>query len=395
MRAATQSVTTFLRPALGAALMALGLAACAAPQPGAVGARPATAPQTAQRTLPAGPVRIALLAPFSGRESAQQAQARDLEAAARMALASAPAGQMQLVTYDTGADPQRAAAAAAQAVQEGAALILGPFYAQEALALGAAPQPVNALAFTPFSGAASQSVFVLGYAPENEVERILGYAAGQGLTRIGVVHPQSQYGDLVTAAAQRSGRQAGAQVVNTLSYPRSFQGVQDATASGAPSLRGSGADAVLIADGGQALESVAAFLDYHDVPPARFKYLGLAQWGEGQPQRSAQLVGGWFATVDPALRADFEQRFQAANGRRPTPVAALGYDAAAVAVALMANGGDFSRRALTSAPQFRGATGAFRFGPDGVVRRGLAVMEVQNGGPQVLEPAPATIAPAS
>jgi ABC-type branched-subunit amino acid transport system substrate-binding protein len=396
MRATTASVIPFLRWAFLSGCAA-ALAACAAPQAGGGGA--AAPGQQVQRAAPVGGAdTVALLAPFSGRDAAMQAQARDLEAAARMALAEA-GSTLTLKAYDTGAEPARAAAALTQAAAEGADVVIGPFYALEAQAVAAPAQQtgLTALAFTPYSGAASSNVFVLGPAPENEVARVLGHAARQGLTRVAVVAPQTQYGDLVSAAATPAARQAGAEVVARLTYQRSFQGVQEAIGAGAGEIVAAGADAVLIADGGQALESVAAFLEYHDVSPAAVRYLGTAQWAEGAPERAAPLAGGWFAGLDPALSEDFAQRFQAQTGRRPTAAASLGYDAASAVAQLAAQGGaqPFSRAAVLAAPQFRGATGAFRFGPDGVARRALAVFEVQPGGPVVIDPAPAAVAPAS
>jgi ABC-type branched-subunit amino acid transport system substrate-binding protein len=395
MRAAAVSVTHFLRAALGAAVVA-ALSACAQP-PGQVAA--STAPSAQARPAAQSAIdTVALLAPFSGRESAMQAQARDLEAAARMALADA-GSSLALKTYDTGADPDRAAAAIAQAAAEGADVVIGPFYALEAQAVAAPAQQagLTALAFTPFSGAASSNVLVLGYAPENEVARVVNHAARQGLSRLAVVTPQSQYGDLVSAAATSSARQAGVSVVSRVSYPRSFQGVQDAIGAAAGELTGAAPDSVLIGDGGQALEAVAAFLEFHDVSPSQVRFMGPAQWSEGSPERAAPLTGGWFASVDPALSSAFAEKFRAAVGRSPTPVAALGYDAASAAAQMAAQGGaqPFSRAAMTAAPQFRGATGPFRFGPDGVVRRALAVLEVQPGGPVVIDPAPTTLSPAS
>jgi ABC-type branched-subunit amino acid transport system substrate-binding protein len=394
MRAAADPVTSFLRAALTAFALA-ALAACAPPPP--AGGAAAPVPQ-AQRQAASAIDTVALLAPYTGRESAMQAQARDLEAAARMALQDSGSA-LSLKVYDTAADPARAASAVTQAAAEGADVIIGPFYALEAQAIAGPAQAagLTAVSFTPFAGAASSNVAVIGYAPENEVARVIEHAARSGLNRVAVVTPQTQYGEIVANAARASAPGAGASVVAQLSYPRSFQGVQQAVGEGAAEIRAAAPSAVLIGDGGQALESVAAFLDYNDVSHVQLKFMGPAQWAEGSPERAAPLAGGWFASVDPALAEAFAERFEGATGRKPTPVAALGYDAASAVAQLAAQGGSqpFSRAALSAAPQFRGATGPFRFGSDGVVRRALAVLEVQDSGPVVIDPAPTTLAPAS
>jgi ABC-type branched-subunit amino acid transport system substrate-binding protein len=400
MTAAATAVTSFLRRWLlksGLAAAVLAVAACAAPGPQA-GLSSGQAPRGAAPVSPSGPVRVALLAPLSGADGAVVEQARDIEAAARLAADSQPAGLIALQVIDTGADPARAAAAARQATEAGADVIIGPFFAQEAMAAALVMEQAGrmALSFTSFSGAVSSNVVALGYAPEAEVERILGYAAQQGLRSVAVVHAQSQYGDLVAQAARAAAPRTGVSITGTLSYPRNFQGVQDATAAGAPGLRAGGPQAALLADNAQGLESVAAFLNYHDLSPRTgVQYLGLGLWRESARSGSADLEGGWYADVDPAQAGAFATRFRAATGRTPTPLAALGYDAVAIVAALAQNGRRLDRAALSALPQAHGALGPVRIGSDGVARRGLAIMEMRRGGPQVREPAPTTLAPAS
>ncbi len=403
MRGPAAAVIRNLRAGLALGLLALTLAACAAQPPVAgSGTAAATAPQ-APRVDPARPAQVALLAPFSGGESGVQAQARDLEAAARMALDGFPAGLVDLRVYDTAADPARAVTVAEQAVSEGATLILGPFFAAEALAVSPVAQRlgVQALAFTPFSGAASASTVVLGFAPENEVERVLQYAVSQGKRNFAVVYPQEQYGEIVAQAAASAAPRAGGRLVSRLSYPRSQQGVQDATASGARGIIDGGTDAVLIAEGGGGLEYLASFLAYHDVLPSRFQYLGTSTWESLRPSAASTTVGGWFAARDPDRNGAFVQRFRARAGRAPVGVAALGYDAAVVAATLAQQGRaandptPFTRQRLQAAADFPGAAGPFRIGSDGVVRRALAVMEVTADGFVIRDPAPAVLAPAS
>ncbi|MNU06553.1 hypothetical protein D3C72_2517860 [compost metagenome] len=52
--------------------------------------------------------------------------------------------------------------------------------------------------------------------------------------------------------------------------------------------------------------------------------------------------------------------------------------------------GRFDRAALNNPNGFEGMDGIFRLRADGVVERGLAVLEVTPGGPRVLDPAPSS-----
>jgi branched-chain amino acid transport system substrate-binding protein len=68
----------------------------------------------------------------------------------------------------------------------------------------------------------------------------------------------------------------------------------------------------------------------------------------------------------------------------------LAFDAAAIARVLAGNGG-YSAGALAQPNGFSGVDGWLALQPDGQVRRGLAVFEIQRGGTsQLLAPAPTT-----
>jgi len=53
----------------------------------------------------------------------------------------------------------------------------------------------------------------------------------------------------------------------------------------------------------------------------------------------------------------------------------------------------FSAEAITDPNGYFGADGLFRLNTDGSVERGLAILEIQPGGIQVVDPAPRSFAP--
>ncbi|MBT3396724.1 MAG: hypothetical protein HN423_06045 [Alphaproteobacteria bacterium] len=71
----------------------------------------------------------------------------------------------------------------------------------------------------------------------------------------------------------------------------------------------------------------------------------------------------------------------------------MAYDAVALAAVLSrAEIIDFSTAAIGSTSGFAGSDGIFRFMTNGIVERGLAVMEVEPRGLKVIDPAPVTFA---
>ena len=90
--------------------------------------------------------------------------------------------QIDLRVYGTAGNAQTAANQAAVAVNDGAAIIIGPLYAEAANAAGitAAQNGVNVLAFSNNTTIAGGNVFVLGATFDNSANRLVGFAAGQG-----------------------------------------------------------------------------------------------------------------------------------------------------------------------------------------------------------------------
>jgi len=118
--------------------------------------------------------------------------------------------------------------------------------------------------------------------------------------------------------------------------------------------------------------------------------LGSGLWDTPEIGGDPALVGGWFASSPPEARQEFERRYNATYGHNPPRLASLGYDAAALA-AVMARGqaGEpFSQQAILNPSGFTGVDGLFRFTPNGLVQRGLAVLQVEPQGASVVSPAP-------
>lgn len=395
MRQPLPLVTRFLAPAFFYAGAALALAACASgPQSGA-GAPAASGAATTPATLridPNGPVRVALLAPNTSSSSAASRAAQDLVAAAEIAQAELAPANLSMKVYDTRGTPAGAAAAAATAIQENAVLILGPLLGPSAEAVGpvAAQAGVNVLAFSNDQRVAGRNVWVLGQLPGDEMRRLFAYAGSQGVGSAAIVHPTNPYGDAVASEASAAGRDAGFGVGPTIGYERSFQGIERTSREAAAAIRSGAVGGVLIADAGDALRSMSAFLAYHDVSPRRYRFMGLSRWADAGNAAERTLRGGWFVAVEPGAKAAFDQRFSARMNRAPSRLASIGYDALAAAAEMLRTDGAsaYTSASITRGVGFDGATGRFRLTPDGGNRRSLAVLEVTESGFEVLDPAP-------
>jgi ABC-type branched-subunit amino acid transport system substrate-binding protein len=360
------------------------VAACDMPAPGLSGPR-----VDATR-----PVAVALLVPGGGGNEDRDALARNLENAARLAIADLQGVQIDLRVYQTAGDPQRAATMAARAVTDGAQIILGPLFADSARAVGpvAAQAGVNVLSFSNNPDVAGGNIFLLGPMFDNTATRVLGYAVAQGKGRVMLVSEQTEAGQVAERAIRVAAARTGATIVAAQSYELSQQGIVQALPRITSSARATGAQSLMLTAGpNDALPLLAELLPQNGLSPSAIQYMGLRRWDIPPSSLSISgLQGGWFALPDPALTAQFEGRYANTYGAAPNAVAALAYDGIAAIGALIRRGGPapFSAESLTQPSGFAGVTGVFRFRSDGSNERGLALAEIREQTVSVLSPAP-------
>lgn len=375
------------------AALLIGLAALTACAP-SVTVRDGRAPAAAPAAAPAEPVTVALLAPMgaASQDAAQLGQA--LVNAAQLAQEDLGNPLLQLLTFDTAGDPGTAAAAARQAMAEGADLILGPLFAETTRAVaGSAGSGVNIISFSTDSSIAGGPIFLSGVLPEMAARRIASYAGARGLEPLAILYPETDYGRVALAGIEAA---AGPAVVARTSYPRTSDALPPAAQAFAERVRQTGARGLVLAESGQALQYLGSVLTDSGVRQPEYRYLGLGEWDTRATLDAPELTGGWFASTDPSALKAFVDRYQARYGSVPPRLAFLGYDAVQIAGQLLdearrAGSGDpFGRAAITRPQGFRGALGPIRFLPDGRGERGLAILEVGPRSFQVIDPAPGT-----
>jgi hypothetical protein len=343
---------------------------------------------------PGAPVQVALLLPAGSGVSGDEVVSQSLKQAADLAVADLQGVTIDLRVYNTGSSPAGAAQAAVQAVDEGAKIILGPVYAEAANAAGVAVagRGISVLSFSNNPDIAGGNVFILGPTFQNSANRLAAYAARQGKGRIVVLHDKTTAGTLAARAVTQAAARTGATVVGDAAYDFSQQGVVAAIPSIVSTVKGSGADAVLLtADTAGALPLLSQLLPEAGVDPSVTKFIGLTRWDIPPATLSLPgLQGGWFALPDPGTAAQFEARYTAAYGTPPHPIAGLAYDGIAAIGALVRSGnpGALSPAGLTQPSGFAGVNGVFRFLPDGTNQRGLAIATIQNAQVTVIDPAP-------
>jgi ABC-type branched-subunit amino acid transport system substrate-binding protein len=337
-------------------------------------------------------VRVGLLLPFALRPQ----DAAALYNAAELALFDHGNQNTLLIPRDAGSDETSANAAARALVNDGADIIIGPVLREgvAGAAQAARRENIPVIGFSSDRTVAGNGVYLLSFQLEDEISRIVSFAASRNIRSIGLLAPSNEYGRRVESALRSQAQLHGVSVVHAQLYTRTDADAAAAATALAQATRSSPVQGVLIAESGTPLRAIGAALVRGGVDQRQVRFMGTSVWA-GEAQREPSLAGGWYVSPDPAARTDFETRYQAMYGHEPTRLASLGYDAVALAALLSRDRGaqGLSRGALENQEGFAGSDGLFRFGSNGAIERGLAIIEVRQNATAVLDAAPRRFAP--
>jgi ABC-type branched-subunit amino acid transport system substrate-binding protein len=369
-----------LRSIVGAAALAL-LGACAPSKPIATG-------EAGISVDPNQTVKVALLAPLGSNDPGRERIGVNLVNAAKLAQADLTNASIDLVVYPDQGTSAGGAAAARQAVAEGAKIIIGPLFSTATA--GAEPVAREAgvamLSLSNNPDVAGGNAYILGNTFANSADQIVAFAQSRGLNSFGVVYPNGIGGEAARAAAEAAVQRRGGVVVASQAYNVSVESIDAAAPAAAEALRRTGANAVILTDGPTGgLGLMAKGLRDGGVSPEAAQFLGMQRWDvSAEAIGDPALQGGAFVAPDPAYAAAFAGRYQNTYGEAPHELASLAFDGVAAVGALISEarsqGGEpFDPGRITQASGFAGASGPFRLLPDGTNQRNLAIMSVQNG----------------
>ena len=387
MTALTLSFRNALR--IFAALLALPFLAACEPTVGGLGnSRAVDASQ---------PVKVALLVPTGSGQGELDFLGQSLVNAARMAERDITGAKVSVSVYPTGGDAARAAAAASQAVADGAQVFVGPLFSTAAAAVGpiAAQNGIQVLSFSNNAEIAGGNVYVLGVTFQDVASRVVRHAIARGNRDVAIIHSADAGGLAGRAAAQTAIRNAGGIVTGSFAYELTPQGISSAAPGIASDVRATGSTAALFTDDpASGLTFLAPVLASNGLKSTDMQFLGLTRWNvPAEAASTPSLQGGVFAAPDPGILSQFESRYSTTYGSAPHALAGLAYDGVAavgamVSAAQNSGSGALTRAQITDPNGFAGVNGIFRLLPNGQNQRGLALYELQGGQAVLIDAAP-------
>ncbi|MBL6664839.1 MAG: penicillin-binding protein activator [Rickettsiales bacterium] len=154
------------------------------------------------------------------------------------------------------------------------------------------------------------------------------------------------------------------------------------------------AEVIMIPESGNILNKIIETIQKQNTNEREFQILGSSNWDDISTLKNYNLNGSWFAAPDNEKFQKFEKQYYRYHGKFPPRIASIAYDLVlALSIIIEENHGQIVNAQdlinYEDKPQngFRGIDGLFRFLPNGLVQRNLAVLEVDNGRFRTLEDA--------
>ena len=328
--------------------------------------------------------RVAMLLPLSGADAAM---GQSMKNAAMMAIGDINNNNLVVQFYDTKGTGSGARVALENALNADSRLILGPLRSDEVAAISnvARDKEVPVITFSTSPAVLQEGVYSIGLLHDDQIGRIVKYAATQGRSRIAAVLPNNSSGANMFRSLRKAVSKQGVSLVKVGFYaPQSmdFTGLVTQMKSGGVDF-----DALLIPETGNRLKAISSMFSYYDVAAPEVLFMGTSVWDNISLNKETELYGAVYPVMSLKNQSKFAGKYNELFSERPSGLSIFAYDAVALASILSRQGGDLNAQILRS-EGYNGMSGSFRIFANGQNEHGLDVVKVSPGGKYVVEYAP-------
>ena len=365
--------------------------------------------------------RVGMLLPLSGNDAKY---GNGLKNASMIALSSINNPNLVLQYYDTQSTPSGARVAIENALNQRSDLIIGPLKSLEVQAISNETiyQGVPVIAFSTAQEILQPTIYTLGLLIEEQVDRIMTFAARDGRKRFALLLPDNGTGAAVAKAAIKSAQKNNVDITKIGFYTpgtSDFSQIAkdmtnyDVRHSRVVRLRGRlqaaanagdvkaqqaikklstreglgdvGFDALIIPESGAKLTAAISMFAYYDAAYPQVQFLGTSLWDGSRLNNEAMIVNGIYPATTKPLTNTFANQYYAVFNEKPSSFYTLAYDAVAIANRLSLLPTENLNQAITDQAGFRGVNGGIRFFKDGSNQHSLDVVQIKPSGNVVVD----------
>lgn len=365
--------------------------------------------------------RVGMLLPLSGADSKY---GQGLKNASMLAIQDLNNPDLVIQYYDTQSTPAGARIAIENAINQRSELIVGPLKSGEVQAISDETiyRGVPVIAFSTAQEVLQPTIYTLGLLIDEQIDRIISYAAAQGRKRFALLLPDNATGGSVARAAVKSAQknnvsitvigfypagtsdfsqiakdmtnyeQRHARVINIRNKLQPMADNGDIHAQKAlkkletrEGLGDIGFDAIIIPESGAKLTSAISMLAYYDAAFPDVQFLGTAIWDTSKLNNEAIVAKSIYPTISKDKTHAFAAQYYTVFNDRPSSLYTLAYDALNIANNLSSSDSSTINDRITSAEGFNGLNGKVRFFKDGSNQHSLDIVEILPSGNIIID----------
>ncbi len=352
--------------------------------------------------------RVAMLLPLSGKV---EAMGNSMKNAAMMAVGDLNNNNLVVQFFDTQSSASGARIAIKNALNSKSDLILGPLLSEEVSAISeeAKDDNIPVISFSTAPDVLQTGIYSLGLLNEEQIDKIIKYAASKNRTRLAIVLPDNKSGINMFKSAINSAQSYGVTLVKAGFYQPDAMEFSKLVADiiGEDRVKISQMkpediekleeplepveldfDVVLVPESGNRLKSITSMFSYYDVSAPEILFMGTSVWANTNLNKETELYGAVYPVMSLARMARFSQKYNEMFGERPNGLGIFAYDAIALASGLSRKKDSNIYQNITNLDGYYGMSGIFRIFENGKNEHGLDVVRVTSTGQKVVESAP-------
>lgn len=391
--------------------------------PTAIQERPPVIIKPAEPVRTYGKLPVAVILPLSGK-NAKIGQSM-LNAINMSLFDNDQNNSVELSIFDDKSNEYSSKKIMDEIISKNIKLVIGPIFTNtiEAIAGIAAANDITLLSFSNNSSLANKKgVFLAGFAPEQEIDRITSYLIENGHTNFAVIAPNNQYGIRIAGTLRETADIKDANFISSQFY---IDGTTDFSKTAATSLnsfiiskniqdyqddlniiKDKGEreakrqkiisnnklypDTILITESSNKVFDIAKEIQKNNVEGRDIKIIGTGYWNKDEILIDPVLNGAIFPAPDNQYFSKFKDRYLQTYNEDPTRISSIAYDITAFVIDLTKElkGNKPTANSIVNyngKKGYNGIDGTFRFLPNGMIERNLAIIEINGGEFHVIE----------
>jgi len=356
-------------------------------------------------------VQVALFLPFSGKN-------KDLgfslfNSATISLFYNDPNGIIELVLFDSKENPKDSEKVFKEIIDKKIKIVIGPIFSNsvEAIEKLARQNKITVISLSNNQNLINKidkegGVFISGILPEIQIEKIVNYAIGQGKLNFAIIAPSNQYGKTITELLKKFVRSKQGnfitsefydnnskdldrvveRVINSFILPENLTKAKkdkDLVISDYDRIY---PQVIMIPESGKIASKIISSIKKQNKEERDFQILGTSQWDD-KSIFDSNLINAWFPAPENEKFSDLENFYYSKYEKFPPRLASIVYDMIGLIAEITnrkqgqtPNLGDFINFKNGDKNGYQGVDGLFRFLPNGLTQRNLAVLKITTSG---------------